>query len=227
MEKARRNRTRGVQGTENRGALAVYPKPSVVTRTEWGCPDGQDNSHGISAYTTVTHLIVHHTATPNDATDWAAEVRGIWELHIFTNGWSDIGYNYLIDPNGVIYEGRAGGDNVQGAHFSCANANTMGVALLGTFIEAAPTEQALASLKYLLAWKCNQRDIYPLGTTFHGGTGLELRNISGHRDGNSALPNSGACSKGTECPGDMLYSMLPAIREGVRTLLSVVNHHEG
>ncbi|MFN7929681.1 MAG: hypothetical protein U0Y68_17395 [Blastocatellia bacterium] len=50
------------------------------------------------------HLLVHHTANANTATDWAAVVRAIWSFHIFTNGWSDIGYNYLIDPN-VIYEG--------------------------------------------------------------------------------------------------------------------------
>src|SRR5437016_1926200 len=69
----------------------------------------------------------------NAATDWAAVVRSIWVLHVQGNGWNDIGYNYLIDPNGVLYEGRGGGDGVMGAHFSCVNSGTMGVALLGTF----------------------------------------------------------------------------------------------
>src|SRR5262245_44507247 len=126
-----------------------YPKPPVVTRTEWGCPDGQTTTHGTLSYATVTHLIVHHTAMGNEApnSDWPAIVRSIWNFHVFERGWADIGYNYLIDPDGVIYEGRAGGDDVVGAHFSGVNAGTVGVAMLGAFTSAPPTSQALNSLK--------------------------------------------------------------------------------
>ncbi len=187
-----------------------YPKPPVTTRTEWGCPDGQITTHGTLSYTTVTHLIVHHTATGNGATDWPAVVRSIWNFHIFTNGWADLGYNYLIDPNGVIYEGRSGGDNVLGAHFSGVNGGTMGVSMLGTFTDVTPTAAAMVSLKKMLAWKADQRGIDPAGTSTHAASGRNLNNISGHRDG----PGS------TECPGNSLYPLLPNVRTDVKSLLA-------
>jgi uncharacterized protein (TIGR03437 family) len=162
------------------------------------------------SYTTVTHLIVHHTVNDNNSADWPAVVRSIWNFHIFTNGWADVGYNYLIDPNGVIYEGRSGGDNVVGAHFSGANAGTMGVAMLGTFTSVQPATKALTSLKKILAWKCDQRDLDPTGTSLHAASRLNLRTISGHRDGPAS----------TECPGDSFYPLLPAIRTEVKNLLS-------
>ena len=192
---------------------AKYPKPAIVTRTEWGCPDGQITTHGDLSYTTVTHLIVHHTVNDNDSTDWAAVVRGIWNFHVLERGYADVGYNYLIDPNGVIYEGRAGGDNVMGAHFSSVNHGTMGVSMIGTFVTVAPSEEALASLKRILAWKCDQRDLDPSGVLFHAASQLDLNVVSGHRDG----------PRPTECPGDSLYGLLPSIREDVRRLLA--DHH--
>ena len=84
-------------------------------------------------------MVVHHSAGANEARDWAAVMRSIWVLHVAGNGWNDIGYNFLIDPNGVIYEGRAGGDGVIGAHFSGVNTGTMGVSMVGTFSSQAPT----------------------------------------------------------------------------------------
>ena len=202
-------------------AGGTFPKPSFVSRLAWGCPDGDQQHRGAPSYMTVTHLIVHHTATGNEASDWPAVMRSIWNFHVFTNGWSDLGYNYLVDPNGMIYEGRAGGDNVLGAHFSCANSGTMGTAMLGTYTDVVPTEQALTRLKYLLAWKSDQRGIDPSGVSYHGGTQLNLQNISGHRDANaSTAPN--ACP-GTECPGNSLYPRLPGIRNEVKMLADPSN----
>ncbi len=198
-----------------------FPKPSFVSRIAWGCPDGNQQHRGAPSYTTVTHLIVHHTATGNEASDWPAVMRSIWNFHVFTNGWSDIGYNYLVDPNGLIYEGRAGGDNVLGAHFSCANSGTMGTAMLGTFTDVVPTTQALTSLKYLLAWKSDQRAIDPVGVSYHGGTQLNLQNISGHRDANGSTAPT-ACP-GTECPGNSLYPLLPGIRNEVKIFTDPAN----
>ena len=200
-------------------STAKYPKPVITSRTEWGCPDGQGNPRSTPNYTTVTHLIVHHTAGSNTSSDWAAVVRSIWNFHIFTNGWSDVGYNYLIDPNGVIYEGRAGGDNVVGAHFSCQNGGTMGVSLLGTFTTVQPTTTALTSLKEVLSWKADQRNIDPAVASYHAGMRENLANISGHRDGNGLAQSCGA----TECPGEMLYPLLPGIRSEVRNLVLPVN----
>lgn len=192
--------------------LPKYPKPPIVTRTEWGCPDGQVTTHGSLSYTTVTHLIVHHTFSPSGAIngDWAAAVRSIWNFHVFSNGWADIGYNYVIDQTGVIYEGRAGGDNVIGAHFSGTNSGTMGVVVIGDFTSSTPPPAALNSLKKLLAWKADQRGIDPAGQSRHAASGLTINNISGHRDGPGA----------TECPGDAFYPMLPGIRTDVKNLLA-------
>ncbi len=200
-------------------SAAKYPKPLITSRTDWGCPDGQGNPRSTPSYTTVTHLIVHHTAGANTSTDWPAVVRSIWNFHIFTNGWSDIGYNYLIDPNGVIYEGRGGGDNVTGAHFSCQNGGTMGVSLLGTFTTVQPTTAALTSLKEILSWKADQRNLAPAASSYHAGMRETLANISGHRDGNGLAQSCGA----TECPGQMLYSLLPSIRTEVSEWVTPIN----
>jgi uncharacterized protein (TIGR03437 family) len=139
-------------------------------------------------------------------------MRGIWNFHVFERGWADIGYNYLIDPNGLIYEGRSGGDNVIGAHFSGVNAGTMGVAMLGTYTDVTPTVKALNSLKKLLAWKSDQRGLDPEGASLHAASQLNLKTISGHRDGPGV----------TECPGDAFYPLLPEIRTEVKSLLSGV-----
>ena len=177
------------------------------SREDWGCPDGEQ-SRWTPSYTRVTHAVVHHTAGSNTAADWDAEVRNIWYYHTVTNGWGDVGYNFLIAPDGVIYEGRAGGNGAIGAHFSCRNSNTIGVALLGTFTSVPPTEPALASLERLLGEIATKNDIDPSATLRHPSSGLNLPTILGHRDGN--VP-AATCTV-TECPGNVLYSMLPALR---------------
>jgi hypothetical protein len=185
-------------------------KPAYISRIEWGSPDG-DQARGPLSYMTVTHLIVHHSADNFTGTDYAAWMRAIWRYHVFNNGWVDFGYNWAIDPDGNLYEGRAGGDNVVGAHFSCQNSGTMGVVMLGTFTNAVPTPAAMSTLSRLLAWKADQRSIDPLGRSTHRGLNSVLDNISGHRDGNR-LP--GSCTV-TECPGDALYRLLPEVRHTV------------
>ncbi len=192
-------------------------KPSVVSRTSWGCPDGENSPLWPAQYTVVTHLVVHHSATANSSANWALEVLAIWNYHTYTQGWGDIGYNYLIDPNGVVYEGRAGGDNAVGAHFSCQNGGTFGVCMLGTFTSVSPSAAALVSLKQLLAWKAEQVGIDPLGSTYHSGSHLMLPNICGHRDGNPAYP-AYTCGT-TTCPGDVLYGLLPVIRGDVYNII--------
>lgn len=192
-------------------------KPQVVSRTDWGCPDGQ-NYRGTPTYTTVTHLIVHHTAD-GPVSDFAAWIRAIWTFHVFSNKWDDIGYNYLVAPDGRIFEGRAGGDNVLGAHFSGQNSGTMGVSLLGTYTKSLPSTDALTSLQSILDWKADQRKIDPLGVTLHPGTRLYLMNISGHRDANPSPFASGT----TECPGDAFYPTLPSLRTNVAARLDTIH----
>ena len=199
-------------------APSARPKVAgpIVSRADWGCPDGESAPLWPPAYTIVTHAVVHHTAGANDLVNWAAEVLNIWYFHTFTNGWGDIGYNFLIDPNGVIYEGRAGGSGAIGAHFSCRNTNTVGVALLGTYSNVSPSAEALGSLEKLLADLCKLNAIDPTAIVYHAPSQLTLPTILGHRDGN---PSTQTCTR-TECPGDVLYSMLPLIRSDVASIIS-------
>ncbi|MCB0376357.1 MAG: N-acetylmuramoyl-L-alanine amidase, partial [Sinomicrobium sp.] len=182
------------------------PRPETITRNTW-CPDGSciENSNPVA--TDVKFLIVHHTAGSNTASDWAAVVRSIWNYHVYTNGWADIGYNFLIDPLGNIYEGRA--DDTLGAHFSGHNSGTSGMALLGTYTSVTPGAAMLYALEDLLVWKACDKSIDPLAIAYHASSGLMLHTISGHRDGGV-----------TECPGDKVYELLPAIRTNVNAALN-------
>src|SRR5690606_21603494 len=101
-------------------ATNAYPKPPVIPRIAW-CNDPACNYSDGLRYEPVTHLILHHTVTTS-SDDSAATVRAIWKFHTFTRGWGDIGYNYLVDINGVIFEGHLGGDDVVGTHSGDANA---------------------------------------------------------------------------------------------------------
>ena len=202
-------------GTSSGRDVSAQSVPSqsvpVVSRTDWGCPDGQGSSNWTPQYTTVTHLIVHHTVTSNTSSDPAATVRAIWNYHALTLDWDDIGYNFLIAPDGTVFEGRAGGDGSIGAHFSCANGNTMGVALLGDYRTVSPSTAMLNSLEALLAEKADTFSIDPLATDYHASSLQTMYTISGHRDGNSM---SVGCPSGTVCPGATAYSLLPSIRSG-------------
>lgn len=185
-------------------------KPQMVSFTEWraGLPDPKPPREA----TKVEHLVVHHSAGSNTDTNYLNTVRNIYLFHTQSNGWDDIGYNFLVAPNGVIFNGRdpqgvADDDNILGAHFCGKNQNTMGVCMLGDFMKVRPTENAIVSLKYLLAWKLKKDGINAFGQTKHPQpTGNLLNNVCGHRDG---------CS--TDCPGDSLYGLLPKIKaEAVR-----------
>lgn len=188
---------------ENQSEACPCPQPTFQNRLGW-CPAGNCPPHPNPTSTNPTHLIIHHSAGTNISSDWAAIVRSIWNFHVNTNGWSDIGYNWLVDPNGVLYEGR--GDNILGAHFCGTNGGTVGVCVMGDFTNVAPTSAATGKLEDLFAWKACDINADPLAQSFHGGSQQQLYNVSGHRDG---------CA--TSCPGDMFYPMLPTIRQNIKT----------
>ncbi|MCL5074392.1 MAG: N-acetylmuramoyl-L-alanine amidase [Chloroflexi bacterium] len=183
-------------------------KPPVIPRTAWGSPDGEGSPDWPPEYRTVSKIIIHHTTNANSDTDWAARVRAIWYYHTITQGWGDIGYNYLIDPDGYVYEGRAGGDDVVGGHALKYNWGSLGVGLLGTFTSVEPTQAAQNSLINLMSWKCYQRAINPGLSDFF--VDKLLPNIMGHRD---AMPPTQP--GGTTCPGSSLYALLPTFRRQV------------
>ncbi len=178
------------------------PQPDFQDREDW-CPAGNCPEITNPVFTEVTHLIVHHSAGVNTSSDWAATVRGIWDFHVNSNGWDDVGYNWLVDPNGVLYEGR--GDDVRGAHFCGNNTNTQGICMLGTYIDDAPTTAAMTTLKEYLAWKSAKDNIDPTAVSNHVPTGDEVPHVAGHQDG---------CP--TTCPGDMLYASMGQLRSDIR-----------
>ncbi len=173
--------------------------PNLVNRAGWGGPPNQQ-PNCTPSYANVTHLFVHHQAGAANP-PYAAVVYSIWQYHVFTRGWCDIGYNWVIAPDGTLFEGRAGGNNVVGAHVTGVNTGSMGVCMLGDFQTDQPTAAALETLRRLFAWKCCDSGINPVGASVHSGSGLMLNHISGHRDAGATL-----------CPGDNLYAKLPLLR---------------
>jgi hypothetical protein len=194
-------------------APAGYPKPSVVSRDVWCVPFyGSACFPSDLEYEPVTHLIVHHTVSSNSSSNWAAVVRAIWQYHTYTRGWGDIGYNYLGDINGVLYEGHYGGDDVVGTHASGANAGSMALSLIGTFTDPddnppgiAPTEAMKNSAAELMAWKADQKDIDVYDASDMPNMSWGLPNLMGHRDVYGT----------TVCPGDQGHGILPWLRDAV------------
>ncbi len=192
----------------NSSSSCPCPQPNYTTRTGWSCPQGQ--SSGWTPQTTaVTHFIVHHTDHPQASAPYSAIVLSIWNHHTYTNQWGDIGYNWLVDPNGVIYEGRAGGNNIIGAHFCAQNSGTMGVAMIGNFTSSTPTTAAKNTLVELLGWRACDLGISPTTSSYHSGSGVTLNHIAGHR---------ADCS--TSCPGTQFYNTFPTLRSDVANYIN-------
>ena len=196
--------------------LAQAGLPAVVSRADWHA--NEEIVRAAPRFAPAVRLaIVHHTATSNSYTpaQAAAIVRGIEVYHVKGNGWDDIGYNFLVDRFGTVYEGRAGGiaRNVIGAHAEGFNSGTVGVALIGNFTNARPPKAMQAALVDLLAWRLDVAHIDPLSRVvylsggnakFRAGRSVTLRAISGHRD-----------TGPSECPGSAAYALLPDIAKRV------------
>jgi hypothetical protein len=197
------------------------PQPEVITRHTWGADERMRKGH--PEFAPISKLVVHHTVTPNNDPDPAQTVRAIYAYHTRSNGWNDIGYNFLVDQQGRIYEGRfarpyrqgeaptgedESGRGVIGAHAKAVNPGTAGVAVLGDYSGGfAPPAPALDALVQLLAWKAARHDIDPQGSApFRAvdGSPRSFPNIAGHRDVGQ-----------TGCPGGRLYERLPEIRQRV------------
>ena len=183
-------------------------EPYSVSQSEWR--EGLESPKSGRVLTPTEHLIIHHAAGSNTATNYTDIVRNYYVLHTEGNGWDDIGYNYLIAQNGLIYKGRdpqgkADQDNVQGAHYCAHNQNTMGICLLGNYMTIDPTDQTIDALTDLLAWKCVKEGFDVDHSQVHASTGVNTPRITGHRH---------ACN--TSCPGDHVWDLLPQIRTTVK-----------
>ena len=200
-------------------AAATAGRPDIVTRKEWGA--NESLRRGSPSYAPrIKAGFVHHTVNTNNYSraEAPALVRGIYSYHVQSNGWSDIGYNFLVDRFGTIYEGRYGGMTkpVIGAHAGGFNTETFGVSLLGTFNSASPSADMRTGLRRLLAWKYDYHHVSVLGKTsyttygstrFSAGSTVSINRLAGHRDASL-----------TACPGDQVYAQLPALRTQVADL---------
>ncbi|MGH2345926.1 MAG: N-acetylmuramoyl-L-alanine amidase, partial [Chloroflexota bacterium] len=173
----------------------------IVSRLTWGSPDGEGSPAWIPAYQDPFHIIIHHTAGPSDAAG-AQDVLDVWSGHALELGWGDIGYNYLIDSHGTVYEGRAGGPTVVGGHTKGYNYGSIGIALIGNYDVDKPSRAMISSLVRLVTQLSDQFGIDVRGITEDGS--LTYSNLAGHRDFNP-----------TSCPGDNVYRLLPSLRDRV------------
>ncbi|WP_077798433.1 N-acetylmuramoyl-L-alanine amidase [Streptomyces sp. JHA26] len=191
----------------------VGPRPSITTRRGWGADEKLREKKFV--YTKkVKAAFVHHSATGNNyrCSQAPSVIRGIYRYHVKSMGWRDIGYNFLVDKCGKIYEGRAGGvaKPVLGAHTMGFNSHSMGIAVLGTYSSKKPSSAAVKAVARLTAWKLGLYGMNPRGKTYlksgggnlyRKGKNVRLNVISGHRDGFA-----------TSCPGKQLYGKLGTAR---------------
>ena len=192
--------------------LSVAGSPALIPRAGWGADERLLRRP--PAYAPAVRLaLVHHTAGANDyrPEESAAIVRAIALYHVRGNGWNDIGYNFLVDRFGRVFEGRYGGveANVVGAHAEGFNTGSIGVAVIGSYGSRALSRAAERALARLLAWRLDVAHVDPLAmlalpsrgnARFPAGAAVFLRTVSGHRD-----------TGFTACPGEGVYRRLDAV----------------
>ncbi|MDN0195297.1 FG-GAP-like repeat-containing protein [Streptomyces sp. S.PNR 29] len=194
-------------------------KPPIITQAEWGASTDYDGTPNYG--TEIKAAVIHHTGMDSDNTlscaQSRARMRSIQQEH-FARGYYDIGYNFVVDRCGEIFEGRSGGMDlpVVGAHDVGFNTNTVGISYIGNFETAQPSRAALDAIARIVAWKFGMYGIDPTGkvTLTSGspkgqdgnlvekGTSITLPRVFGHRDTNA-----------TACPGKNLYPKLSLIAQ--------------
>jgi hypothetical protein len=210
-------------------ADAAPKTPDIVTRAEWGADESIKHTTGTCTrvFYPVQQLFVHHTAGINDDPHPRATMRAIYSFHVQQRGWCDVGYNFVISPDGTIFEGRwarnyapwethssenARGHAVAGAHVAEFNSGSVGVSMMGNFSQMPAPPAARRSLAELLAWEADRHDIPPTGRHTYKNPSTSLRKrlpyIAGHRDAGQ-----------TDCPGSHLYAALPAVRRDVKAVI--------
>ncbi|WP_107481214.1 peptidoglycan recognition protein [Streptomyces malaysiense] len=193
-------------------------RPLIVPRSAWLTGTAAGHTQPPPRYDDkVIAVFVHHTDSPNGyrCADTPEIIRRLYAGQTGARKWDDIGYNFLVDRCGTIYEGRAGGTDraVVGAHAQGFNHRTAGIAAIGTFTAGVPVPRAMTdAIAALAAWKLGLADIDPRErvrlvssnghSRFRAGTAVALPAVAGHNDGFM-----------TSCPGAALTARLPEIRE--------------
>jgi hypothetical protein len=199
-------------GTATPGAAsAAATQPTIYSRAQWGA--NESLRRGTVEYGSIQAAFVHHTVSQNNytAAQVPAIIRGIYAFHVNGRGWNDIGYNFLVDRFGRIWEGRYGGIAlpVIGAHTKDYNSNSFAMSAIGDFDIAHVPSAIVTAYTRLFAWKLRLHGIPAIGTVVLNGH--TINRISGHRDVGS-----------TACPGRYLYALLPSIRSGTSRLMGTL-----
>ncbi|MGW4567217.1 peptidoglycan recognition protein family protein [Streptomyces sp. NPDC004561] len=197
-------------------------RPRIVPRSAWLDSTTGHTQPPPRYDDKVVAVFIHHTDSPNGykCADAPSVIRHLYTGQTGARSWDDLGYNFVVDRCGAIYEGRAGGVDrpVTGAHAQGFNHRTAGIAALGTFTAGVPVPRAMTdAIAALAAWKLGLSDIDPRGrvrlvssngrSRYKAGTAVTLPAVAGHSDGYM-----------TSCPGAALSAKLPAIREAAARL---------
>lgn len=179
----------------NPTAIPRFQQPSIISRSDWGALPPNHNAWGergfypdnwggwriyeddlAAAYQTV---VIHHSAFYEE--DDLATMLEVQDMHRNRRNWADVAYHFLVGKNGLIYEGRDW--HVRGTHVAQYNSGSLGICLLGNFVQESPSEAQLASTLALVNWASER---------------LQLTHIASHRQFNPQ----------TQCPGDNLVPYL-------------------
>ncbi len=184
-------------------AMKTAPQPTIFSRAQWGANE-KLRDQTAPDYGTVKAGFIHHTVNANGYTadQVPALLRGIYAYHTQSRGWRDIGYNYLVDRFGRIWEGRYGGITkaVVGAHTLGYNELSFAMSAIGNYDIAAPPQAVLTAYAKLFAWKLSLYGIRADATRIYL-KDRYVQAINGHRDVGQ-----------TACPGRYLYAKIPYIR---------------
>jgi hypothetical protein len=208
-------------------AEAAAEDPTVVPRAEWGADESLRDKGCERRFFDVQQLFVHHTAGRNNDPNPKGTMQAIYEYHTRRQGWCDIGYNFVIGPDGTIFEGRwargygpweihssedLDGRAVVGAHVAGYNSGSVGISVMGNFSQIRPQPAVRQALAELLAWETDRHDLDPTAKHTYvnpeSGVAREMKVIAGHRAAGS-----------TECPGNFLNRALGGIRRDTAAVM--------
>jgi len=200
--------------------------PKIIYRSQWGADEVKVISS--AEYARTDKFIIHHTASSELVPDsdgsgeYKNMVNNIFLYHINGRGWNDIGYNYLVGPNGNIYEGRGGGNGVIGVHAGSYNTGSIGISVLGTYggnvkgeyLSNSLTYNIIKSLEKLIGWVAANNSITLNKINGQNSKGENIDGVVGHRDVSA-----------TNCPGDELYQKLDSIQNDAITYANTYKNY--
>jgi uncharacterized protein with LGFP repeats len=202
---------------------AAVPQPTIVSRAGWGA-DESLRKGWVATTAELRAAVVHHTAGTNSYTAGQSPqiVRDIYYFHAVTQGWGDVGYNFLVDKFGTVFEGRYGsiaapaGQMRVGSHAQGYNTYSMGIAAMGDYSSVAADQRILDGMRDVIAWRFAGSTTLDMSTqayfpanAYHS-TDRYLPRVFGHRD-----------VVATVCPGDDIEGRIPDLISAVNTALGV------